>query len=339
MKSYVEIGIDRRMHVPVIDYLKGFSIFTIVLMHLMQMMTAVSSKIITLSSIGGTGVHVFFLCSGIGLYLSYLNHKTSFADFMKKRFLKIYVPYIIVVSVSYLFPWLYKGDNKEIALLSHIFLFKMFVPEYEHSFGIQFWFVSTIIQLYFLFIPMCLLKQKIRNKKIFTAVFLLTSVIWWMFCYLLEVSDERVWNSFCLQYVWEFALGFVIAEMLYEGRKIKIKNYILAITSVTGIGLQAVMAISYDSLKLFNDIPALIGYTSLALLLTNIPVIRYCANKLSTFSYEYFLVHMMVFTTIFYLINPQGIVLQCFIGAVSMIAAVVTAYIYKNVNFLIQLAL
>ena len=52
-----------------IDYLKGFSIFTIALMHLISMMSAMPSSIKTLSAIGGTGVHVFFVCSGIGLYM------------------------------------------------------------------------------------------------------------------------------------------------------------------------------------------------------------------------------------------------------------------------------
>ena len=37
----------------------------------------------------------------------------------------------------------------------------MFIPKYEESFGIQFWFISTIIQFYLLFIPMCKLKEKI----------------------------------------------------------------------------------------------------------------------------------------------------------------------------------
>ena len=52
------------------------------------------------SAIGGTGVHVFFFCSGFGLYLSYLRKPIGFVDFMQKRMLKIYVPYIIVIFIS-----------------------------------------------------------------------------------------------------------------------------------------------------------------------------------------------------------------------------------------------
>lgn len=328
MKSYVEIGMEGK-HVPEINYLKGFSIFTITLMHLIQMMTEMPSAIDTLSSIGGTGVHVFFLCSGIGLYLSRLNHRTGFIKFLKKRVLKIYIPYIIIILMSYLLPWMYTGNDREIALLSHIFLFKMFVPKYEHSFGIQFWFVSTIIQLYFLFIPMCLLKEKILNRKKFVGIFLSVSAIWWTICYLFKISNERVWSSFCLQYIWEFAVGFELAEIFYNGKKVKIKNYTLVITSFIGIGFQAAMAMMPGSLRVFNDIPALIGYTSLALLLMNMSIIRWCANKLSVFSYEYFLVHMMVFVTIFHFVNPQGLALQCFVGIVSMASAILISFIFS----------
>ena len=40
------------------NYLKGFSILTIVLMHLLAFVD-VPKKIITLSAVGGAGVHVF----------------------------------------------------------------------------------------------------------------------------------------------------------------------------------------------------------------------------------------------------------------------------------------
>ena len=61
----------------VIDFLRGFSIFTIVLMHLLQSFP-ISPFLMAASSFGGAGVHVFILCSGFGLYLSYLNRPTAY---------------------------------------------------------------------------------------------------------------------------------------------------------------------------------------------------------------------------------------------------------------------
>lgn len=57
---------------PVIDYLHGYSIFTIVLMYLVQSYS-LPSWAMKATSFGGAGVHVFILYSGFGLYLSYLN--------------------------------------------------------------------------------------------------------------------------------------------------------------------------------------------------------------------------------------------------------------------------
>lgn len=202
MKS-VDIALSDNGKVDAVDYLKGFSIFTIALMHLIQMMSNVPSILNKLSAIGGTGVHVFFLCSGLGLYLSYLRKKTTFTQFLKKRFVKIYIPYLIVVLVSFFVPWMYSGDDRIAALLSHVFLYKMFIPKYESSFGIHFWFVSTIIQFYIVFIPLCLLKSKLKRKEIFALICLLISICWWVFCYIYGVTEIRVWSSSFLQYIWE----------------------------------------------------------------------------------------------------------------------------------------
>lgn len=111
-----------------------------------------------MASVGGTGVHVFFLCSGFGLYYSYKKKPLSFPGFIRKRFLKIYLPYIVVVLISACIPFMFSG-NRIKALLSHVFLYKMFMPKYEMSLGVQFWFVSTLFQFYMLFIPLCRIKK------------------------------------------------------------------------------------------------------------------------------------------------------------------------------------
>lgn len=329
MKPYLLVSANTNNKVQVIDYLKGFSILTIALMHLFFYMSAIPSKLITLSSIGGTGVHVFFLCSGIGLYMSFLKRPTTYIDFFSKRFFKIYVPYIIVVFVSFLIPWSYNEDDKLTALLSHIFLFKMFIPKYEGSFGEHFWFISTIFQLYILFIPMCWIKSKIKNNKIFVILFTGISITWWILCYILDISSIRIWGSFCLQYIWEFAIGFVLAEKFHKGSEYKLNIFLLLFLAIAGIGLQAGLALFSDSLKIFNDIPALIGYTSLALLLYKIPFIKYICNKLCLFSYEFYLIHILVFVSMFHLLKPNDLLIQCVIGFISIILALILAYFYN----------
>lgn len=112
-------------HYDVINWLKGFSILTIVLMHLMQFMN-LPSMISKAASLGGTGVHVFFFCSGFGLYLSQYRNPLHYSAFIKKRFWKVYIPYVFIVCLIAMIPFSFVGDISErwIALLSHIFLFK-----------------------------------------------------------------------------------------------------------------------------------------------------------------------------------------------------------------------
>ena len=108
----------------IINYLKGFSIFTIVLMHSMQgYLDGIWDKAI---SIGGTGAHVFIFCSGFGLCLSYLNKPESYIVFLKKRLSKVYFPYIIVIALFSLWRLYTVGSINWNEVASHIFLYKMF---------------------------------------------------------------------------------------------------------------------------------------------------------------------------------------------------------------------
>lgn len=134
--------------IEIIDYLRGFSIFTIVLMHLIQSYP-IPQIIRTASSFGGAGVHVFILCSGFGLYLSHLNKPLSYINFLKRRFIKVYIPYIAIILLSACIPCYASSENKFIELLSHIFLFKMFNESLEGSLGYQMWFISTIYTILF----------------------------------------------------------------------------------------------------------------------------------------------------------------------------------------------
>lgn len=86
-----------KVRLEVINYLRGFAILTIVLMHCVQ--GHLEGVLHKAASLGGAGVHVFILCSGFGLYLSYLNKPLNYGNFLKKRFGKVYFPYIIVIGL------------------------------------------------------------------------------------------------------------------------------------------------------------------------------------------------------------------------------------------------
>jgi len=108
---------------------------------------------------GGMGVHLFFVLSGFGLGLS---AKIKATSFYKKRFIKILIPYYIVILIIYAINVIHPvyEDGSLYALCGHLFLYKMFDKNIITSFGYHFWFLSTIIQFYIIFPLIIVIKQK-----------------------------------------------------------------------------------------------------------------------------------------------------------------------------------
>ena len=137
--------------IEVIDFIKGYSILSIVLFHYCQRLHLPSllSKAI---NFGGTGIHTFLFASGFGLFLSHLPKPLGYGDFLKKRFTKIYIPYIIIVTLSALISLVIPlYENTWNNYFSHVFIYKMFDNHLIGTYGYQLWFISTIIQFYLLF--------------------------------------------------------------------------------------------------------------------------------------------------------------------------------------------
>ncbi|MEJ5054240.1 acyltransferase family protein [Sphingobacterium sp. MYb382] len=315
-----------------LDFVKGFSIFTIVLYHLIVLFSNYLPKVIVLSSgLGGTGVHVFILCSGFGLCASQLVRPLGFFEFIKKRFLKVYVPYIIVIFISFCLPFLYQGNNKILALLSHVFLFKMFDSELTNSFGSHFWFVSMIFQFYFVFPFLFKLMLKI-NRNYFFLISLTLSFLWAIIVAFLGKSELRAWNSFFLQYLWEFVLGMILALIYFENQKLPIPgNKALVIAAIFGLGIFGLMGIKGGVYKLFNDVPALVGYLSFTLLLYNLGI-RFIINFFtytSTISYEWYLTHMLVFIFVYQLFHLEFFYLLLLI--LSLLLSYCIAILYHKI--------
>lgn len=277
----------------IVDFLRGFSIFTIVIMHLLQMYP-ISPLLMKASSLGGAGVHVFILCSGFGLYLSYLNKPLSYSQFLRRRFLKVYLPYIIVILLSAIIPFYNTSPDKWLQLLSHLFLYKMFIENYECSYGVQFWFVSTIIQFYFCW-PLIL--RLFKQGGVYLALFI--SLVYSSLIGICDLSDERIWNSFFLQYLWEFVLGMKIATFYKERPNefhIPANKWLIPI-GIVGLLLTGVTGYMGGILKSYNDIPSLFGYLSIALILYKFAIKP--LNRFFTFtnkvSYEWYLIHILIF--------------------------------------------
>lgn len=289
--------------IEIIDFLKGYSIFTIIVFHYLLTLN-LPDPFGRLIYFGGTGVHLFVVLSGIGLYLSYLNKPENYITYLKKRFSKVYIPYVIVVLITALFALLFNiFDGSLYALGGHIFLYKMFDEKIIGSYGYPLWFISMIFQFYFIFYLIIYFKSKIKKDTVFLFICLLLSLSWAIVVLLLGKQSIRVWNSFFLQYLWEFAFGIVIATLIHSGNKFenKIKSIYILLIGIICCGIYGAMVFALGDVgKLFNDVPALIGYSSIAIwlyLLKN----KY-VNSFFLFtgkiSYPLYLLHSLIYAIV-----------------------------------------
>lgn len=300
------------------DCAKGISIFAIVLYHLIFFRLDVPEIIKTASSFGGAGVKIFLIASGFGLYYSHLNRPLGYGAFLKRRFLKIYIPYLAVILVSFATGVMYEGGDSVEALLSHVFLYKMFVPAYEASFGEQFWYISTLFQLYLVFHLLVWLKNKLGGRRFF-LVCCGISLAWTVFTVVAGLAEERIWNSFFLQFLWEFALGMLLSERYRAGKlseDLCALKYVIPVT-VLSFGLFAASGLYGGAvLKSFNDVFSTFAFGGVCVLIARIRPLRPIWRWINSFSYEWYLTHFLVMTVL-YLLLPAS--LNYVTGALTLI--------------------
>jgi peptidoglycan/LPS O-acetylase OafA/YrhL len=328
---------QRNKRFEIVDFLKGYSIFATMTFHYCRHLN-ISNPFGGIVSVGGTGVHLFIVLSGFGLYYSYIRKPLPYLLFLRKRILKVYIPYIFIVLMSALISvFIPVYQNSLYALGGHIFLYKMFDESIIGSYGYSLWFISMILQFYFTFHLMVWLKSKLKNRY-FLISGLFISFSWAILVILMNKEGQRIWNSFFLQYFWEFSLGMVIAEKIFENEDLLNKKtnqlFLLTVGAISSI-LCGVLALKAgDAGRLFNDFFALIGSAFLVVFLYNLKI-----ESINTFflfigkiSTSVFLLHIPVILTISTLyndLNPIYIVMLSFmivIPASFLYQKMITAY-------------
>jgi peptidoglycan/LPS O-acetylase OafA/YrhL len=316
--------------IEVIDFLKGYSMLSIVIYHIGQQLIF-PGVVGHMIDFGGTGVHTFIFVSGFGLYLSHLRRPLPFVAFLKKRFAKIYVPYVVTVIVSALIALAVPiYPVSAFAFFGHVFLYKMFFADIMGSYGYQLWFMSTIIQLYFLFLPLAWMKERMKDGAFFLAG-LAVSIGWGILVVAMGDASLRNYNGAFLLYVWEFMLGMLLAGKLYrDGYEFwNLGVLCLVLLSIGGIACYGVMALEFGAYgRLLNDVPALVGYTCLSILIyrLGIGLLNRFVLFASKFSYALFLVHILVLQLIVLLAGRLGIAYTWVLGVGTLVVCLVAGF-------------
>jgi len=132
---------------------------------------------------------------------------------------------------------------------------------------------------------------------------LVISLSWSTVVGMLGFEEERPWGSFFLQYLWEFCLGMWVAKHIFNGKTIDVKQWKwwwIVLSAIIGMVLTGMMVWNGGVLKLYNDIPSLIGYLSVLLLIYKIGAgfINKFFVWASGFGYELYLVHSLAFSVV-----------------------------------------
>jgi len=96
--------------------LKGLAILTIIFSHVGYFLSTNHSFLFPLSVMSGVGVNLFLFLSGLGLTISAQKEQLSLGKFYKKRLLRLFTPFWIVITTFFLldffllhisYGWLY----------------------------------------------------------------------------------------------------------------------------------------------------------------------------------------------------------------------------------------
>ena len=317
-----------------IEYLKGLSMLILVLFHIERCyMSSVPYTVTRMILPFSYVTRVFFFCSGFGLYYSYLRNPLPWTDFIKKRFVKVYLPYILVIFVCALVPYTYADDDRLAALLSHVFLYKMFVPKYIQSFG-PYWFMSSIFQYYLLFYAIIKLKDKVNNNKRFLLIWIVISLVWsilaWCFPLIREKLDW-VFDTCIFLHGWVFAWGLLTAELLHQKKVVfvTVKNLLLT----TCISMVVTLIATYGTdIQYLKEIPRgvfLMCFATIAWAICGEAIQRFIV-WCGSFSFEWYLTHMLILEGIFRLTNPVSLKNQLIFCGSGFIITAFAAWLYHQ---------
>lgn len=207
----------------------------------------------------------------------------------------------------------------------------MFSPSMDVSLCYPYWFISTIFQFYFCW-PIIV---KIAERKYGLVAAIAVSLSWSTLVAILGFEDLRPWGSCFLQYLWEFVLGMYIAKWSFKNDLDmfvkKTDTFAIVCCALVGLGLNAWMTSFGSWLKVYNDIPSLLGYISCALLLYKMnwsSVIRFFC-WIDSFSYELYLMHSLAFSIVIFILTDYISLL--FMAPICLVAAFAWAICFARV--------
>jgi len=209
-----------------LDLVRSFAITLVLSAHIGQQMNSPIGQFAGIQgfyfvSLGGVGVTLFLILSGIVLELTYGPTKISYRAFMLNRILKIYPVYYIAlglgisifvirtyhVSGSIGSPWMIGIIPNLAACITG---FYAFLGQFSGPFVGTSWFIGVIMSMYFIFLPLSSIVRRYPHHTLIITFFIeVGSRIVIGQC---ELVPNRPLDWFPLCRIFEFVLGIYLAH-------------------------------------------------------------------------------------------------------------------------------
>ncbi len=274
-----------------------------------------ASHLLPFKYIGVFAVALFFFLSSYGMTMSLMKNPDYLKTFLFKRLIKIYVPYVIVNTLTILIMVLFYDASYTVL---DTLLFVSGIKLIDASL----WFVHRILIYYLVFY----MSFKLFNRKTALISLFLFTAVYCVICYKL---GRGLWE---FRTAFLFPLGIFFALNHKRIFSVITRNY----SKIVVIGTLCVLSSLY--LYYHNDaFPLLTSALASLFLVLYIPLLLMKVNIsskpfsfLGKISYEIYLVHMKVLVISYSLVHiTKSYYLYVYIGIVIIIAYVFS----KMLNF------
>jgi peptidoglycan/LPS O-acetylase OafA/YrhL len=211
-----------RMRYVLLDLIRGFAIVLVLIAHIGQRTGSPYGQPFGIPhfyyvTLGGLGVTIFIILSGLVLELQYGSAKFSHSRFIAKRVLRIYPTYYLGLLVGIAVYFARNYPNIGDIFSPSLVIFSItgthaFVGQWGGPFVNPGWFIGLLMVLY-LFFPY--LSRSVRHHPHITiGAMLLVSVLSRAILGQYDILPHRPLDWFPLCRVFEFSLGIYLASVI-----------------------------------------------------------------------------------------------------------------------------
>lgn len=303
--------------------IRATAMFSIILCHLFQ---AYQNY---LTCFFNVGVQVFLIMSG---YLYGKKEITNWIVWYKKRYLKLYIPYVIVVVSVFTMLFIFTTERIKwyqlLAYLTNIDGIRQIfdIPELKVSGMRHLWFMTAIMFAYF----STPILQRLKQYSTQSLIIMLTLVVPSYYV----LPPRILWG---LEWFWLYAFGYFFANLSIRNKKWIICLFFLGymiivfrIREITDIALWTRIGRCHH---------CALGILLFTLGITYIKTSRTCPTKMmrvfrwfNRYSYEIYLTHFVVMVGVFSLSQVTG---SLFVNILLMliVTAILTFMLVKVTRF------